>query len=75
MAKNLRAKISETDALIICDTNANATNRFVEEVGIAASSTNAPGKGTGIRIAENPREVAQNAVRLTPPLRLLAKFL
>jgi 3-hydroxyisobutyrate/3-hydroxypropionate dehydrogenase len=68
MAKNLRAKISETDALLICDTNANVTKRFVEEVGIAASSTNAPGKGTGIHIAENPREVAQKAVSLTHSL-------
>jgi hypothetical protein len=68
MAKNLRAKIPETDTLIICDTNPKATEKFVEEGGIAASSTNAPGKGTGIHIAENPREVAQKSVRLSHPI-------
>jgi hypothetical protein len=34
MAKNLRAKIPETDTLIICDTNPDATKRFVEEAGM-----------------------------------------
>ena len=75
MAKNLRAKISKTDALIICDTNANATKRFVEEVGVAASSTPAPGKGAGIHIAEDPREVAQKAVGLTYSLLFACKAL
>ena len=74
MAKNLRAKIPEADTLFICDTNPNATKRFVEEVGIAASSTNAPGKGTGIYIAENPREVAQKAVGIIHFLVLLTVF-
>lgn len=54
MAKNLRAKIPETDELIICDTNANSTKKFVEE-----------GEGKGIRIAENPRELAQKSVSPT----------
>jgi hypothetical protein len=63
MAKNVRAKIPETDSLVIFDTNAATTKRFVEEVGIAASSTGAPGKGTGIEIARHPREVAEKAVR------------
>ena len=72
MAKNLRAKIPETDTLIICDTNPKATEKFVEEVGIATSSTNAPGKGTGIHIAKNPREVAQKSVSLSHPSSLLA---
>ena len=62
MAKNLRAKISERDILIVYDTNSKATEKFLEEVGIAASSINAPGKGTGIHIAESPKEVAQKAV-------------
>jgi 3-hydroxyisobutyrate dehydrogenase len=72
MAKNLRAKIPETDTLIICDTNPKATGKFVEEVGIATSSTNSPGKGTGIHIAENPREVAQKSVSLSRLSDLLA---
>ena len=66
MAKNLRAKIPETDTLIICDTNTKVTEKFAEEVGIATSSTNAPGRRTGIHIAENPREVAQKSVGLSP---------
>jgi hypothetical protein len=75
MAKNLRAKIPEADALIICDTNPTATKKFVEEVGIAASSTNASGKGTEIHIAENPKEVAQKSVSHTRSFSLLAAFL
>jgi hypothetical protein len=69
MAKNLRAKIPEADTLIICDTNPKATEKFVEEAGIATSST---GKGTGIHIAEDPREVAQKSVSLSRPSSLLA---
>ena len=74
MAKNLRAKIPNTDTLIICDTNPGATKKFVGEVGIAASSADAPGKGTGIHIADNPKDVAQKAV--SPPSfpTLLAAF-
>ena len=72
MAKNLRAKIPETDTLIICDTNPKATEKFAEEVGIATSSTNAPGRRTGIHIAENLREVAQKSVSLSHPSGLLA---
>lgn len=72
MAKNLRAKIPETDTLIIYDTNSKATEKFVEEVGIATSSTNAPGKGTGIHVAEDPREVAQKSVSLSHSSSLLA---
>lgn len=72
MAKNLRAKIPETDTFIIYDTNPKATEKFVEEVGIATSSTNAPGRGTGIHVAENPREVAQKSVSHSHPPGLLA---
>jgi 3-hydroxyisobutyrate/3-hydroxypropionate dehydrogenase len=72
MAKNLRAKIPEADTLIICDTNPKATEKFVEEVGIATSSTNARGEGTRIHIAENPREVAQKSVSLSHPASPLA---
>lgn len=52
MAKNLRAKIPATDTLLICDTNPNATKKFVEEAG------------TGIHITENPKEVGQKAVSM-----------
>ena len=62
MAKNLRAKIPEGDILMIYDVNKEATARFVEEVGIAASSTGAKGKGTGIEVADTPREVAEKSV-------------
>jgi len=50
MARNLLAKIPETDELIICDTNPNSTKKFVEE-----------GEGKGIHIAENPHELAQKS--------------
>ena len=62
MAKNLRAKIPATDTLVIYDRNTDATKRFAEEVGIAASSAGAPEKGTGIQVAESPREVAEKSV-------------
>jgi hypothetical protein len=75
MAKNLRAKIPETDTLIVCDTNSHATKKFVEEAGIAVSSTIAPGKGTGIHIAEDPKEVAQKAVRHSPSSKSVATLL
>ena len=54
MAKNLRAKVEETDDLYICDVNAEATKRFVEETG------------KGVHVAKNPREVAQKCVCETP---------
>ncbi|KAI9799837.1 MAG: hypothetical protein M1825_004398 [Sarcosagium campestre] len=56
MAKNLRAKLPPTDTLFIHDLNTNATQTFAEEVGVAA-----PGTDTGVHIARNPREVAENA--------------
>lgn len=62
MAKNLRAKIPETDSLVIFDTNPAATQKFAEEVGIAAASAGASGKGLGIHIASSPREVAEKSV-------------
>ena len=51
MAKNLRAKIPESDSFIICDTNADATKKFVEE-----------SEGREVHIAGNPKEVAQKSV-------------
>lgn len=64
MAKNLRAKIPATDSLVIYDLNTDATRRLAEEVGIAASSAGVPGKGTGIEVAESPREVAEKSVSI-----------
>lgn len=62
MARNLRAKLPETDNMIICDANLTATKKFVEEVGIAAASAGAQGKGKSIEIASSPREVAEASV-------------
>jgi len=61
MAKNLRTKIPASDLLTIYDVNSSATAKFVEEVGVAASSTDAPEKGTGIQIATGPRGVAEKS--------------
>ena len=69
MAKNLRAKIPTSDLLSIHDVNEAATKKFAEEVGIAASNTSAPEKGTGIHIAKDPREVAELSVSLLTLLR------
>ena len=61
MASNLRAKIPEGDKLVISDRNAEATTRFVQEVGVAAASSGAPGKGV-IEVVKTPREVAEQSV-------------
>ena len=50
MAKNLRARIPAEDTLFVHDVNAAATKKFLEE------------NPTGVRIAENVREVAEKAV-------------
>ena len=50
MAKNLRAKLPADDVLFVQDVNAAATKKFLEE------------NPQGVRIAENPREVAEKAV-------------
>lgn len=59
MAKNLRAKIPDSDTLIVCDVNKEAAKKFADEVGVAASGT---GKGLGVEIANNSREVAEKSV-------------
>lgn len=61
MAKNLRAKIPPSDLLTVYDVNTSATKQFAEELGIVASNTDAPGKGTGIHLANDPREVAEKS--------------
>lgn len=50
MAKNLRAKIAESDTMLIHDVNPAVTKKFAEEVG-------------KVSIAENVREVAEKTVR------------
>lgn len=62
MAKNLRARISEGDKLVIFDRNSETTSKFLKEVGIAESSLGAKSKGTGIEIVNSPREVVQKSV-------------
>ena len=54
MAKNLRAKVPAEDTLFIHDVNTAATQKFLEE------------NPTGVRVAENVREIAEKAVRSTP---------
>jgi 3-hydroxyisobutyrate/3-hydroxypropionate dehydrogenase len=53
MAKNLRAKLPESDTLTIFDVNATSVEKFAQEA--------TPG---GIVIAKNPREVAEKSVSL-----------
>lgn len=62
MVKNLRAKIPPTDTLVIHDRNTEATSKFVQEIGMAASSPDAEGKGMGIEVVNSPRAVAEKAV-------------
>lgn len=52
MAKNLRSKISDSDSLILHDVNREATKSFMAELG---SSTNT-------QVADNVRQVAEQAV-------------
>lgn len=49
MAKNLRAKIPESDTMVINDVNDSATQQFVKEVG-------------NVTIAKTVREVAEQTV-------------
>lgn len=52
MAKNLRAKIPAEDTLFVHDVNTEATKKFLGE------------HPQGVRVANNVREVAENAVSL-----------
>ena len=56
MAKNLRAKIAESDRMLIHDVNPAVTEKFKQEIG-------------NVEIAKNVREVAENSVR-DPIVRL-----
>ena len=75
MAKNLRAKIPESDTLIVCDVNKKATKQFVEEVGLAASHASNHGKQMRTQIADNPQEVAQKSVSSISTVCLFLKLL
>lgn len=50
MAKNLRAKVPAEDTLFVHDVNTAASQKFLEE------------HSTGVRVAENVREIAEKAV-------------
>ncbi len=52
MATNLRAKIPAEDTLFVHDVNTEATRKFLEQ------------NTSGVRIAENVRELAEKAVRI-----------
>lgn len=60
MAQNLRAKIPESDRLVIHDRNAEATTKFLQEVGLST------GNRTNIEMASSPREVAEKSVSYSP---------
>jgi 3-hydroxyisobutyrate dehydrogenase len=49
MARNLRAKIAESDTMMVHDVNPAATKKFAEEVG-------------NVSVGQNVREVAEKTV-------------
>lgn len=53
MAKNLRAKIPAEDTLFVHDVNTAATKQFLEE------------HPQGVQVAQNVRELAENAVSIS----------
>ncbi|KAL8784834.1 MAG: hypothetical protein Q9213_003738 [Squamulea squamosa] len=61
MAQNLRAKIPESDVLIVHDQNREVSQKFKEEVGIAAAGAGAKGKGNAIEVSDGPRELAEKS--------------
>lgn len=65
MAKNLRAKIPAEDTLFVQDVNTAASEKFLEE------------NPQGVCVADNVREVAENAVctSLLQILRLMMKHI
>ncbi|KAK9366600.1 6-phosphogluconate dehydrogenase [Lipomyces kononenkoae] len=54
MAKNLRTKIPPSDTLIVCDIDASATAKFVQEVTDGSSKLD-------IQVAKNARELAEKS--------------
>lgn len=53
MARNLRAKIPESDTLVIYDTNTATTQKFLSEAA-----------GKNIEVASLPKDVAERSVSL-----------
>ena len=66
MAKNLRAKVPAEDTLFVHDVNTATTKKFLEE------------NPTGVRVANNVREIAEKAVcsasSLTTPCMMIPFF-
>ena len=56
MARNLRAKLTEKDAVIVHDINPNATQNFVAEVG----KQNA--QGARVEVASSVKNAAERSV-------------
>lgn len=62
MAKNLRAKIPETDTLIIRDVNEENMSRFVKEAEEIARSSGAADGASEVLVAQTARELAEKSV-------------
>ena len=62
MATNLRAKLPPGDILLIHDLNKAATEKFVQEVGIAAAGTGGEGKSKAVEVVTDAREAAERSV-------------
>ena len=62
MAKNLRAKIPETDTLLIRDVNEESMSRFVKEAREVARSSGAGDDTSEVLVAQTARELAEKSV-------------
>ena len=62
MAKNLRAKIPQSDTLIIRDVNEAASKRFVEETQTIAQENGLAPDAMKVLVAQSPRELAEQSV-------------
>ncbi len=69
MAKNLRAKIPQSDKLIICDRNTKATDSFLQEVG---ADTSGDGR---VEVVKTPRKAAEQSVSPLLPASAFAEGL
>ncbi|MCJ1477665.1 hypothetical protein MMC13_006338 [Lambiella insularis] len=63
MARNLRAKISDNDTLVVCDNNSRTSSQFLKDM---TSSTG--GKDLKLEVAQDPREVAEKSSTLLTAL-------
>ncbi|MCJ1394566.1 hypothetical protein MMC18_007445 [Xylographa bjoerkii] len=63
MANNLRAKIPKEDTLLICDSNADVTAKFVKEANSVAES-----EDLEVKISKDPREVAEECTTILTAL-------